>query len=742
MFDVVNELTRITHAASLESSLEKQVNIIVDEVSRCLDIDVCSLYRLDSHGDMELLASHGLSVNRPLKIPKGEGLVGLVVKNRHTINVDNGTEHPAYFHVNDISEENFLSFCGAPMICNGETIGVLVAQSQQAVKLDDKQEAFFTTIASHIALIVKHLPKKLTQAKKLSSLKGIAASEGVSMGNPILCSQKRLADVALSYQDEIDAELARLAQLIKDVAKELDREIELLGESISSEIRDMFDAYKMLLFDQTFHDKVSAGIKQKLSLPSALKQAVQHFSDLFMQMDNDYLRARAEDIWHIGNKIYHAYNGSGAQDMVISGGEDIILIGHEISVSDVAAYQSKHLKGIVCAGGARLSHTAIIANALGIPAVMGVEGLLEFSDAKTLIVDGTEGIVHFNPSKLVLGEYKDLIERQAELEKSLGQLKNELATTENGKRIQLFANSGLISDLSPGIRHGAEGVGLYRTEIAFMMRDSFPTEDEQFELYQSVFSKYPDKPVYMRTLDIGGDKQLPYFPIEGEDNPAMGWRGVRFTLDNTNILMTQLRAMLKAASISSDLKIIVPMVSSIEELVEFEGILSEAINQLTEEGVTTRRPEIGVMIEVPAAISQLKFWLPYIDFVSIGTNDLSQYVLALDRNNPKVASRFDLVHPAVINEVYRAVSEAKKLKLPICVCGEMASDPIALLLLIAMGVEKFSVSSSKIPRMKALIKQVDEACLNVFLDQCLEQSSAPKIKRLGQSFIDKLSIIK
>lgn len=741
MIDVISELTRITHAASLESSLEKQVNTIVDEVSRCLDIDVCSLYRLDPQGDMELLASHGLSVERPLKIPKGEGLVGLVVNNRHTINIDNGAEHPAYFHVNDISEENFLSFCGAPMICNGETIGVLVAQSQQAIKLDDKQEAFFSTIASHIALIVRHLPQKLTHSKKLSYLKGIPASEGVSIGCPVLCRQKRLVDVALSYQENVSDELSTLERLIKGVAKELDREIDLLGESVSEEIKDMFDAYKMLLFDQTFYDKVSSGIKKKLSLPSALKQAVQHFSDLFAQMDNDYLRARAEDIWHIGNKIYHAYDGNDSRHTLDNSHADIILIGHDISVSDVAAYQGKRLKGIVCVSGARLSHTAIIANALGIPAVMGAESLLEFSDAKTLIVDGTEGVVHFDPSKLILKEYTCLIERQAEIAKSLGLLKKELAATQDGTRIHLYANSGLISDLSPGIKHGAEGIGLYRTEIAFMMRDSFPTEDEQLELYQSVFSRYPDKPVYMRTLDIGGDKQLPYFPIDGEENPAMGWRGVRFTLDNTNILMTQLRAMLKAAAISADLKIIIPMVSSIEELIEFEGILSEAINQLTEEGITTRRPEIGIMIEVPAAISQLKFWLPYIDFVSIGTNDLSQYVLALDRNNPKVASRFELVHPAVISEVYRAVRAAKKLKLPICVCGEMASDPIALLLLVAMGVDKLSVSSSKIPKMKALIKEIDVGGLNTLLNQCLEQSSASKIKRLGQSFIDKLTII-
>jgi phosphotransferase system enzyme I (PtsI)/phosphotransferase system enzyme I (PtsP) len=737
MIDVVLELTRITQAVSMVSTAQEQLGIIVNGIRECFGISVCSLYRLDKNEDLVLLASHGLHHTRPVKIPKGKGLVGLVVKSRHTINLANGLKHSDYFYVKDIKEEQFKSFCGAPLVTKGEVIGVLVLQDEKPQKLSEKKEAFINTMASHIALIVQQMPLTLSKPTINTVLKGISASEGVAVGYPYVCVKPSLNDVSLSYNDNPEKEIKLWEKVLQQVLDDLELEKQALKQHLSAEMTHMFEAYKMLLFDQSLSDKVVAGVNERFSLQKAIKLAVQHFSDLFKQMEDPYLRARSEDVWHIGNKLYQALIGTEDEPFKQEG--NIILIGNEISVSDIADIPVEQLKGIVCTGGSRLSHTAIVANALGVQAIMGVPNLLEQSYKGKVIVDATQGLFFANPTKSILHEYSDLVDRQIDLDKILDDYKDRPAMCKDGTRINLFTNSGLLSDISPGIRYGAEGIGLFRTEIPFIMSDTFPTEKEQFELYKNVFSSYQDKPVYMRTLDIGADKQLPYFPITGEENPAMGWRGIRFTLDNIQLLMTQVRAMLRAAGLTGDLKVILPMVSSLDELVTFHRVLDDALNQLQLENIAVKRPEVGVMIEVPAAISQIKFWTDYIDFISIGSNDLSQYLLALDRNNPKVASRFDHVHPAIIHEIYRIVEEAKKVNLPVSVCGEMASNPIAVVLLLAMGIRKLSVSSAQIPKLKALIKNLDEPLMNKFLLFALKQDSADKIRFEGQSIIKDFS---
>lgn len=738
MVDVVLELTRITHAVSMVSTESEQLAIIVNGIRECLGISVCSLYRLDEKEDLVLLASYGLHHTRPVKIPKGKGLVGLVVKNRHTINLANGLKHTDYFQVKDVKEETFKSFCGAPLVTKGEVIGVLVLQDEKPKKLSQKKEAFINTMASHIALIVQQMPLTLLKPIINTVLTGISASEGVAVGYPHVCVKPSLNDVSLSYNDNVEKEIKHWKEVLQQVLDDLEAEKQTLEHHLSSEMTNMFEAYKMLLFDQTLNDKVVDGLKEGFSLQMSLKLAVQYFAERFIQMEDPYLRARSEDVWHIGNKLYQVLIGQEINEP-FNQQSDIILIGNEISVSDIADIPIGQLKAIVCAGGSRLSHTAIVANALGVQAIMGVQNLLEQKYQGRVIVDATQGLFFTNPTKTILREYSDLVARQVDIDKILGEYKESAAVCKNGARIQLLANSGLLSDISPGIHYGAEGIGLFRTEIPFILSDTFPTETEQFEIYKNVFLNYQGKPVFMRTLDIGADKQLPYFPITGEENPAMGWRGIRFTLDNIQLLMTQVRAMLRAAGHSGDLKIILPMVSSLDELITFHSVLDDALAQLNGEKITVKRPEVGVMIEVPAAISQIQFWADYIDFISIGSNDLSQYLLALDRNNPKVASRFDHVHPAIIHEIYRIVDEAKKLNLPVCVCGEMASNPIAVILLLAMGVRKLSVSSAQIPKLKALIKNLDEPLMNKFLLFALKQGSADKIQIEGQALIKKFS---
>ena len=739
MIEIIQELVRITQAVSLVSTPKEQVDVMVNEISRYLNVAVCSIYRRESSGDLVLLATHGLSATRPVRIPAGKGLVGLVASGRHTVNLANGLQHPAYFHVPDIKEERFTSFCGAPLVSAGEVIGVLVVQGRQASVFSKKQEAFITTLASHIALIIQQLPNELSLLNVVQVSKGLVASEGLAIGNPVFCTLPELKTVGSVKCQSIATEIDTWYDLKQTVLSDLETEKLALGLTLPGEVTNMFEAYKLLLTDSTLNEKVVEGIRTELALPSALKQAVVHFSDLFQQMEDPYLKARSEDVWHVGNKLYQAYSSNSAEPQsIMSADSQLILIGDNISVSDIAKVPVSQLKAIVSGTGSRLSHTAIVANALGIPALMNVSELSRFSQAKLAIVDGVEGKVLFDPDASLLSVYQDLLKKRLASEQQLQRFRDVPALSKDGDHVFMFVNSGLLSDITPGLKFGAEGIGLFRTEIPFIVSDTFPTEQEQTDLYRSVFKHYAGKPVYMRTLDIGADKQLPYFPILGEENPAMGWRGIRFTLDNVQLLMTQLRAMLTAAGETGDLRVIIPMVSNIGELKRFHEVLNDACQQLREEGVACKRPPVGVMVEVPAAISQLKFWAPYVDFVSIGSNDLSQYLLAIDRNNPKLTQQFDHVHPAVVAEIARVVATCKELDLPVCVCGEMASEPIAVILLFALGVRRLSVSSSKIPRLKSLIAQLDRECSAEFLAFALAAESTELIRAEGLRLLNKI----
>ena len=427
------------------------------------------------------------------------------------------------------------------------------------------------------------------------------------------------------------------------------------------------------------------------------------FADRFEEVDDEYLRARGEDVQNLGNQVYSRLRNVAPR--TIDRDQKVILVGTLVSISDISDIPSHQLAGIVSTEGSPLSHTAVLAKALGVPAVMGVGHLLEIPDGLTVIVDGYQGQVILDPAPSVLDEFNRLIAKESSLAESLARFRDLPAVTTDGFRVHLRANTGLLADITPGLTHGAEGIGLYRTEIPFIVHPSFPSEEEQVAVYTSVLEAYHDQPVYMRTLDIGGDKPLPYFPFE-EENPALGWRGVRFTLDNSVIFMTQIRAMLRAASDRHDLHILLPMIGSVAEVDAFTALLKDASGQLEEEGVAIRPPKVGVMAEVPASISILPFLKGKIDFVSIGSNDLTQYLLAIDRNNPRVTNLFDHVHPAVLEAVEEIVRRADSLKIPVSVCGEMAADPCAALLLVGLGIPSLSMSSFSIPRIKWMIRSV------------------------------------
>jgi phosphoenolpyruvate-protein phosphotransferase len=735
------ELTRIMHKASLTESANEQIQLVVSAITEAIDIDVCTIYRRNANNDMVLLATHGLANRHPIIIPKNLGLVGLVAQSKHTVNLTEPAEHADYYFIRQSDEEAFHSFCGTPLVHHGEVIGVLVVQSRKSVLLGQEQEAFISTLSSHLALLVSALPlDKGTMSKYNLRSKGLSGASGTAIGKIQLVKSERLMDFPDSHAKDPTHELAQWQQLKTAVAAEVRRERNAVKENLGESLASIVDVYQVLLADHTFGDKVESYLKTGLGLLTAIKHTVRYFSDLFKSMSDPYLKARHDDMDYLGDKLYQVWLGKNTSLPKFESNAPVVLIGNQISVSDIISLPAEQLVAIVCFSGAALSHIAVFANALGIPAVMAVGELKELNNGEQVIVDGNIGQIIRNPSNPILREYRLLAECQLQITQQLQTLTHKPAITSDGIVIELFANSGLQADVMPGLDNGADGIGLFRTEIPFMVRNSLPSEEEQIEVYQHVFKAYAGKPVYIRTLDVGGDKPLPYLPIIDEENPALGWRGIRFTLDNLQLMMTQLRAIIRAANGQKNIHILLPMLSTTSELDKCIELIDMACLQLIDEGITVCRPRIGIMVEVPAVIPLLQFWYKKLDFISIGSNDLSQYLLATDRNNPFVGKLFDSLHPAVIHELKRIIQIADDYTLPLSLCGEMASDPVAIMLLIGLGVRRVSLSSSKLPLIKWIIRSLSITASESFAQKALLLDNAAAIRELGYATLSKLGI--
>ena len=457
----------------------------------------------------------------------------------------------------------------------------------------------------------------------------------------------------------------------------------------------------------------------------------------FEKSEDPYMQARSEDIRNIGQRILNRLLERDSQ-VTEAPDEALVLGGDRISIADLASYPIERIKALICTSGSALSHTAIVANALGIPAVMGLDSLeLEHHQGAKLIIDGNRAECIVNPPAVLLAEYKRAIAEEQRFMRDLDRLRDQPAITLDGTKITLLTNTGLMADATPGLQRGAEGVGLYRSEIPFMLHNSFPTEQEQYQIYNSVLKAYAPRPVSMRTLDIGGDKQLPYFEIT-ESNPYLGWRGIRFTLDNTQLMVSQIRAMLKAHAEHGNLQILVPMVSRVDEITTVKEIIENAIVSLRRDGIEVTAPKLGIMIEVPSAILLLPKLAPYIDFVSVGSNDLTQYLLAVDRNNPRVSGLFDNMHPAMLIALEWIIKQCRALDLPVSLCGEMASEPVAVLMLIALGYNRLSLSAYNIPKIKLLVRSINRSDLLPILAKARKCQSESEIRALFSPILETL----
>ncbi|MDX1594638.1 MAG: phosphoenolpyruvate--protein phosphotransferase, partial [Gammaproteobacteria bacterium] len=567
-----------------------------------------------------------------------------------------------------------------------------------------------------------------------------AGAPGVGVGSVrVVFPPANLDAIPDRHTDDIAGERAAFEAAVEAVREELRELGERLGSNLPAEERGLFDAYQMILSGDSLVTDTLAGIEAGNWAPGALRSTVQSHVKVFDAMEDPYLRERGADLRDIGRRLLMQLQGNAPAEQEPFG-PDTVLAGDDLTASHLAQAPAGHLVGVVSTRGSSSSHVAILAQAMGIPAVMGAKDLpVGRIDGEEVVVDGYQGRVYVRPSASVKNEFKRLADEEAELSEGLSELRNLPAETVDGRRVPLLANTGLASDLLPSLQSGAEGIGLYRTEVPFLVRERFPSEDEQTELYRRVLASFAPRPVTLRTLDVGGDKPLTYFPIE-EENPFLGWRGIRMTLDHPEIFVTQMRAMLRASRGQNNLQVLFPMVTTVEEFEEATELLERAINELVEAGEPVQRPLVGAMIEVPAALYQLDALARRADFLSIGSNDLAQYLLAVDRNNPRVADLYDTMHPAVLRAVYQVITTAHVHGCQVSICGEMAGQPAAAVLLLGMGIDSLSMNAASLPRVKWVIRTFSHEQARRLLEEALAFDTAAEVRRFVNGALERAGL--
>lgn len=742
-------LRRIVQEVNLANDLEQALNIIVQRVKSAIAVDVCSIFLLNEQDkEYVLMATDGLNAEAVGKVRMSDnvGLVSLVGKRAEAINIADAIKNPRYQHFPEASEEAFHGFLGVPIIHHRKVLGILVIQSSKVQKFSEDDETFLMTVAAQLAAAIVHAEASggidgLKQNKnekdyKAKPINGLPGAPGVAMGIAVVMYPPADIDaIPDRHISDPEKEVKLFDTAVEAVVKDITGLSKRLKDVLPEEDRALFDVYLLMLNSQAISGITRDRIREGNWAPGALRQTIREHEQVFNEMEDSYLRERADDVRDLGRRILmHLQEDSPDK---IEFPDNTVLVGEDISASMLAEVPRDKLAGVISVRGSRTSHVAILARAMSISAVMGATDLpVSRIDGRTIIADGYSGQIFISPSKKVTNEFQRLIDEEAALSDELMELRDLPAKTEDGIEISLLVNSGLLSDITPSLQSGAEGIGLYRTEFPFMERQTFPSEEEQRSIYRQVLESFHPRPVTLRTLDVGGDKALPYFPIE-EDNPFLGWRGIRITLDHPEIFLVQVRAMVRASIGLNNLKILLPMISDINELTEALGLIHQVYGELLEEGEEVVMPEIGVMIEVPSAVYQAGSLARRVDFLSIGTNDLTQYLLAVDRNNARVASLYDSLHPAVIRAILQVVESARVHNKPVSVCGEMAGDPVAALLLLAMGIDSLSMSVSSLSRVKWVIRNITRERARQILSEILVIEDAAGIRNyLNQTFED------
>ncbi len=737
-------LRQIREAMASGGPAQARLNMVVRIIAQSMVAEVCSIYLRRSTNDLELFATEGLnpSAVHNTTLKPGEGLVGEIMRLGRPLNLSDAPNNPNFSYRPETGEDPFHAFLGVPLLRGGRTIGVLVVQNRTERTYAEEEVEDLQIIAMVLAEMVAggelfneaELRNVELAPHKPERLKGTKFADGLAYGRAVLHEAAVMPSDLLS--DDAPAESLRLQKAIEALQLQLDGMLD--GHGLVGASYDVLETYRMFAHDRGWNRSLEEAVRSGLTAEAAVERVRSEHRARLGQARDPYLRERLHDLEDLNDRLLRHLSGDGAAVRILP--ENAILIARNLGPADLLEYDRTKLKGLLLEEGSSASHAAIVARALDIPCVGRLSGLRDrVSEGDPVIVDGESGEAYLRPRADVIEAVGARMEVRAQRRAEFARLRDTPAITRDGAKITLLMNAGLAVDLDILNDTGAEGIGLFRTEFQFMVAEELPRLDAQTALYDRVLEAAEGRPVTFRTLDLGGDKVLPYLEAEREDNPALGWRAIRMGLDRPALLRLQLRALI-AASRGRELRIMFPLVASVEEFRAARALVDHEIAWAERRGRTAPGLlRVGAMIEAPALIWHLDALLPLTDFVSVGTNDLMQYLFAADRGNPRVADRYDPLSPPalrVMKAIYDACHESGT---PVSVCGEMAGRPLEAFALLALGYDRLSMPPSGIGPVKRMVLSCDrEAARRGVLN--LLKGSAGSVRNEIETLARKLSV--
>jgi phosphotransferase system enzyme I (PtsP) len=707
-------LRQIREAMAGGGPVQARLDMAVRIIARSMVAEVCSLYLRRGSGDLELFATEGLSPDavHVTKLKPGEGLVGEIVRQGRPLNLSDAPNHPAFAYRPETGEDPFHAFLGVPLLRGGRTIGVLVVQNRTERVYGDEEVEDLQIIAMVLAemvaggeLISQGALKDVEIAPhKPEWLKGVRFAEGLAFGTAVFHEAPVAPEQLLS--DDSAAEEVRLNTAVAALKSQIDKLLEgphgLVGASI-----EVLETYRMFAHDRGWNRSLEEAVRSGLTAEAAVERVRSEHRARLGQARDPYLRERLHDLEDLNDRLLRHLSGEGAASHRQLP-DDAILIARNLGPADILEYDRGRLKGILLEEGSSASHAGIVARALDIPCVGRLSGLRDrVSQGDAVIVDAESGEAYLRPRPDVIAALQARMAVRAQRRAEFARLRDTPAFTRDGVKITLLMNAGLAVDLDILRETGAEGIGLFRTEFQFMVAEELPRFTAQTQLYERVLDASEGMPVTFRTLDLGGDKILPYLEAEREDNPALGWRAIRMGLDRPALLRLQLRALI-AATRGRELRVMFPLVANVDEFRTARALVEHEVAWAQRRGrPAPSRLRVGAMIEAPSLIWHLDALLPMTDFVSIGTNDLLQYMFAADRGNPRVADRYDPLSPPALRALQAIQEACVETGTPVSVCGEMAGRPLEAFALIALGYDHLSMPPGGIGPVKRMVLSCD-----------------------------------
>ncbi len=728
---------------------QERLDRIVRQIAGNMVAEVCSVYVLRADGVLELYATEGLKKEAVhlSQLKMGQGLVGTIAASAQPLNLSDAQSHPAFRYLPETGEEIYHSFLGVPILRTGRSLGVLVVQNKASrTYREEELEALETTAMVLAEMIATGELKKITKPgleldlTRSVTIDGDTYNEGIGLGYVVL-HEPRIVVTNLLNEDS-EKEIRRLGEALGSLRISIDDLLSQRDVSMEGEHREVLETYRMFAHDQGWVRKLEEAIRNGLTAEAAVEKVQSDTKARMIRMTDPYLRERMHDFEDLANRLLRqltGYTGRTAGDGFPS---DAIILARAMGAAELLDYPRANVRGLVLEEGAVTSHVVIVARAMGIPVIgqaAGVVALAENGDA--VIIDGDGGHVHLRPMPEHQRSYEEKVRFRARRQEQFRALRSVEPRTKDGQRVSLMMNAGLLVDLPQLSDSGAEGIGLFRTELQFMIASTMPKAEEQELFYRNVLKQAGGRVVTFRTLDIGGDKVVPYFRGHEEENPALGWRAIRLSLDRPGLLRTQLRAMLKAAA-GLELKLMVPMVTEVSEIAAVRELLQKEVQHLSRFGHgLPRKLQFGAMLEVPALLWQLDELMAAVDFVSVGSNDLFQFSMAVDRGNARVSDRFDPLGKPFLRILRDIVRAGERNNTPVTLCGELAGKPISAMALLGIGFRSVSMSPASIGPVKAMLLGLDAEALAKVLNEALDDTkTATSIRELLAHFADAHNI--